>query len=206
MNEHRHSRNHPEWKNHGEPQHTEYQRESRPRYHEEYYRRSRYHDEYYRRSRSPRHERTHRHEREYDKQPTTTSASTPYNRSISPSPSTQNQPSSSSSNTTKLFDELAIRQTIKAAKTGINKELPADYVAKIGQNLTYIQSTRPSRRLFVGNLPSHLPLNEYVIAQFFKTYMQVYNFKTPEPILTASISESLTYVFITIYTYFYIYI
>lgn len=105
------------------------------------------------------------------------------------------------SNTTFLrnnraFDQEQIISTIEAARTGTNPSLPADYLAKVGENLTYIQSTRASRRLFVGNLPSHLDLNEFVIAQFFKAYMAHCGFKTPEPILTVSLAESLTYAFV----------
>lgn len=96
----------------------------------------------------------------------------------------------------RAFDQDLVLSTIEAARTGMNPGLPAEYLAKVGENLTYIQSTRPSRRLFVGNLPSHLDLNEFVIAQFFKAYMLHCGFQTPEPILTVSLAESLTYAFV----------
>lgn len=66
----------------------------------------------------------------------------------------------------------------------------------IANNPQIAQATRSIRRLYVGNLPSHLPLNELALSDYFVQYMKHLGFTTPEPVLSVSLNQERTYCFV----------
>jgi splicing factor U2AF subunit len=68
--------------------------------------------------------------------------------------------------------------------------------AHIANNPQIAQATRTIRRLYVGNLPSHLPLNELALTDYFVQMMRHLRFTTPEPVLSVSLHQERTYCFV----------